>query len=45
MKLLLQEIGKLLVTREAKIDQHGLPRWTEKDVGRFEIEVQHVLIV
>ena len=45
MKLLLQEIGKLLVTREAKVDQHCFFGRAEKNVGRFEIEVQHVLIM
>ena len=45
MELLLEQVGQLLMARQAEIDQHGVTGGAKQDVGRLEIEMQHVLLV
>jgi hypothetical protein len=43
--LLADEIGQLVVTRQAEIDQRGFAAVAKDDVARLEVEMLHVLQV
>ena len=44
-ELFVQQVGQVVVARQAKVDQHRLPIGPEHDVAGLDVEVDHVLAV
>jgi hypothetical protein len=41
----IEQVGQLVVARQAEVDQHGCAVGTQEDIAGLDVEVDHVLAV